>query len=85
MGKCRVFIFALTVLVAVPVGGVRGAALVRDIAEAAYGQVLEADLSISIGSSAVEVEGADVGPAELSSEISGPDINVVDRPLKLEH
>jgi len=78
MGKYLVFIFALTVLVAVPAGGVRGAALVRDLSEAAYGgEVLEADQTGGILSTAAETQTEDVMPAVNSSKTTGSVDSVV--------
>ncbi len=83
MNNYPVVIFAFVVLVMISASGVSAAALVRDVAEAAYGELLDADLSVSIGSTAVEVEGAEVGPAELSSEMSESDSNAVSRSLDI--
>ncbi len=82
MRQYLAIIFAIAVLAMISVSGVSAAALVRDIAEAAYGELLDADLSISAGSTAVEVKGAEVGPAKLSSELTGPDSNAVNRSLE---
>lgn len=79
MTKYPAIIFGFAVLIMISVSGVSAAALVRDIAEAAYSKLLDTDQSISVGSTAVEVEGAEVGPAEFSRELSEPDSNPVDR------
>ncbi len=81
MNNYLAVIFAFVVLVMISASDVFAAALVRDVAEVAYGELLDADLSVSAGSTAVEVEGAEVGPAELSIELSGPDSNAVNRSL----
>jgi hypothetical protein len=81
MNNYLAVIIAFVVLVMISASGVSAAALVRDIAESAYNELFDADLSVSIGSTAVEVEGAEVGPAELSSEMSEPDSNAVNGSL----
>ena len=83
MNNYLAVIFAFVVLVMISASGVFAAALVRDIAESAYGELLDADLSVSAGSTAGEVEGAEVGPAELSIELSEPDSNAVNRSLDI--
>ncbi len=83
MNNYLAVIFAFVVLVTISASGVFAAALVRDVAEAAYGELLDADLSISVGSTAMEVEGAEIGPAELSSELSEPDSNAVNSSLDI--
>lgn len=81
MNNYLAVIFAFIVLVMISASAVSAAALVRDVAELAYGELLDADLSVSIGSTAVEVEGAEVRPAELSSEMSESDSNAVNGSL----
>ncbi len=82
MRKYLTIFIVIAVFLMISASGVFAAALVRDIAEAAYGELFDADLSISIGSTAEEVEGADVGAAELSSELVGPDSDAVVRSLE---
>ncbi len=83
MRKYPAIFSAVAIFTIISVSGAFAAALVRDIAEAAYGELLDADLLISVWSTAGEVENVDVGPAELSSEQSGPDSNAVNKSLEI--
>ncbi len=83
MRKYPTILFVIAVFITISASGVFSAALVRDIAEAAYGELLDADLLMSVGSTVAEVESADVGPAELSSELTGPDSNAVNKSLEI--